>query len=170
MENNRPKYAFLMIDYEMPEIIKDLHNKIKKDELYIQDNDYGLEKETHVTLVACLDNDVKYEELKPYLSNLSDYKVILTDISVFECDDYDVLKCSAQSYKLYETNEKICDKFDTHSEHKEYKPHVTIAYLKSGMAHKYAKEILSPLVVLKPTAFHYSWWEGDENKSKTFKI
>ena len=73
--------------------------KIKKDELYIQDNDYGLEKETHVTLVACLDNDVKYEELKPYLSNLSDYKVILTDISVFECDDYDVLKCSAQSYE-----------------------------------------------------------------------
>ena len=108
--------------------------------------------------------------MKPYLSNLSDYKVILTDISVFECDDYDVLKCSAQSYKLYETNEKICDKFDTHSEHKEYKPHVTIAYLKSGMAHKYAKEILSPLVVLKPTAFHYSWWEGDECKSKTFKI
>ena len=36
--------------------------------------------------------------------------------------------------------------------------------------HKYAKEILSPLVVLKPTAFHYSWWEGDEHKSKTFKI
>ena len=35
---------------------------------------------------------------------------------------------------------------------------------------KYAKEILSPLVVLKPTAFHYSWWEGDESKSKTFKI
>ena len=28
MENNRPKHAFLMIDYEMPEIIKDLHNKI----------------------------------------------------------------------------------------------------------------------------------------------
>ena len=27
MENNRPKYAFLMIDYEMPEIIKDLHKK-----------------------------------------------------------------------------------------------------------------------------------------------
>lgn len=41
MENNRPKYAFLMIDYEMTEIIKDIHNKIKKDELYIQDNDYG---------------------------------------------------------------------------------------------------------------------------------
>ena len=36
--------------------------------------------------------------------------------------------------------------------------------------HKYAKEILSLLVVLKPTAFHYSWREGDEPKSKTFKI
>ena len=73
MENNRPKYAFLMIDYEMPEIIKDLHKKIKKEELYIKDNDYGLEKETHVTLVACLDNDVKFEELKPYLSK---YQII----------------------------------------------------------------------------------------------
>ena len=164
------KYAFLMIDYETPDLIKDLHKKIDNKELYIKDDEYGIEKETHVTLVACLENDVDVEELKKYLNKLEEYKIVLTDISKFENEDYDVLKCSAKSMKLNETNKKIRDKFTTHSTYKEYNPHVTIAYLKSGMADKYTKTPLSPLVVLKPKCFHYSWWEDDTPKSTTFNI
>lgn len=166
------KYAFLMIDYETPDIIKELHKKIKEEELYKQDTGYGTygrEFETHVTLVPCLENDVKIDDLKKYLRDLDDYQIVLTDISKFECEDYDVLKCNATSFILNETNSKIKDNFDTHSEHKEYKPHVTIAYMKHGMADKYLKEILEPLVVLKPKNFHYSWWENDEQKKKLFK-
>ena len=36
--------------------------------------------------------------------------------------------------KLHDTNRKICDKFKTFSEYDEYHPHMTIAYLKKGMA------------------------------------
>ena len=46
---------------------------------------------------------------------------------------------------------------------------MTIAYMKDGMAEKYCKEILTPLVKLTPINFHYSWWEDDELKQKTFK-
>ena len=65
------EYAFLMVEYETPKFIKDLQNSIKKEELYFEENsnDYGLEKESHVTLVPCLDNDVSLNELKKYLKN-----------------------------------------------------------------------------------------------------
>ena len=100
---NDKKYAFLMISFDTPEFVKDLQNKIPEDELYTDDNrphDYGLEKETHVTLVPCLDNDTKLNDIKKYLKEISRYKTILTNISLFKNDDYDVLKCDAQSVLL----------------------------------------------------------------------
>lgn len=162
-----------MVDFDTPTLIEDLQKKIPEEELYYEDDDhtnYGFEKETHVTLVACLDNDVTVEDLKPYLKKLSEYKVVLTDISKFDNEKFDVLKCSAKSFKLDETNKEICDNFKTHSEYKVYKPHVTIAYMKKGMADKYLKNDISPLVVLKPKNFTYSWWEGDDNKKEKFSL
>ena len=163
------EYAFLMINYDTPEIIKDIHNLLTDDEIYTEEGkEYGIEHETHVTLVPCLDNDVDLEELKKYLKDISEYDAILTDISKFECEDYDVLKCAAKSKTLYDTNKKIVKIFDTHSEYKEYQPHLTIAYMKHGMADKYLKKILPKLVQLKPKGFHFSYVNenGDEKDIK----
>ena len=168
MSNDARKYAFLMIDYEMPEFIKEIQNKIKEEELYVKDDEYGIEKESHVTLVPCLSNDVDLEKLKTYLDDLSNYKIFLTDISKFECEEFDVLKCRVSSLKLFETNEKIKKDYETFSEHKEYSPHLTIAYLKKGMADKYLKK-LDKYIVLKPKNFRFSHWENDKCISTTFK-
>ena len=160
------KYAFLMISFDTPEFVKDLQNKIPEDELYTDDNsphDYGLEKETHVTLVPCLDNDTKINDIKKYLKEISRYKTILTNISLFKNDDYDVLKCDAQSVLLKDTNKNITEEFPTHSEFKDYHPHLTIAYLKSGMGDKYVKDYLMPLVILEPKSFLYSFYDNKGN-------
>ena len=172
MDNKR--LAFLMVDFETPEFIKELQDKIPEDELYTDPNDkdftYGLEKETHVTLAACLDNDVDLEEIKKILLHVGDYSVMLTDISMFENEKYDVLKCNAASLNLYVTNKKILDKCPSHSEFKEYHPHVTIAYLKKGKAKKYTKDVLDKLVVLEPKNFNFSWFDKDgKQKHKTWK-
>ena len=92
-KNTNREYAFLMVEYETPKFIKDLQDSIKKEELYTEEDndDYGLEKESHVTLVPCLDNDINLDELKNFLKNISEYDIILTDISKFECENYDVL-------------------------------------------------------------------------------
>lgn len=164
------EYAFLMINYETPSLIKDLQKQVKDSELYVKDGKYGLEKETHVTLVPCLENDVNIDELKTLIEPLKKYEILLTNISKFECQDFDVLKCDVFSQLLFDTNKKIKDKYPTHSEHKEYHPHVTIAYLKKGMADKYLKDIITPLVVLKPTEFHFSWIDKEKGESdKYFK-
>ena len=164
------EYAFLMVEYETPKFIKDLQNSIKKEELYFEENsnDYGLEKESHVTLVPCLDNDVSLNELKKYLKNISDYDIILTDISKFECEKFDVLKCAVKSKALKDTNKEILKHFDSHSEFKDYTPHLTIAYMQHGMADKYTKNILDKLVHLKPKNFHFSYVENGKDKDIRF--
>lgn len=170
-DNTTRKYAFLMVDYETNSFIEGIQDKIKKDELYIEEdnNDYGLEKESHVTIVPCLDNDVDLDKLKTYLDELSKYDIVLTDLSKFECDKFDVLKCSVKSNELHKTNAKIVKDFDTHSEYKEYQPHLTIAYMKHGMADKYLEKILPKLIHLKPKKFHFSY--VDENgKEKQVKF
>lgn len=164
------KYAFLMIDYNTPDFIKDLHKDIKQEEIFDDDsNDYGLEKESHVTLVPCLDNETDLEKLKSYLKDLSEYKAVLTDISKFECEDYDVLKCNVVSQNLNETNKNILKDFESYSEYKDnYHPHLTVAYMKKGMADKYLRKTLDKYIVLNPQNFRFSWYEDNNRKTKKF--
>jgi hypothetical protein len=165
-KNTNREYAFLMVEYETPDFIQNLHKSLPKNELYVENdnNDYGIEEESHVTLVPCLDNDIDLTELKKYLKKLSDYKIVLTDISKFECDNFDVLKCNVNSKALKDTNKEICKRFNTHSEFKDYKPHMTIAYMKHGMADKYLKNILDKMIFLKPKNFHFSFVDKNGNE------
>ena len=169
-KNTNREYAFLMVDYETPSIIKDLQKKIPSRELYTdEDNeDYGLEKQSHVTLVPCLDNDIDIDKLKSYLKPINEYNIVLTDISKFECEEFDVLKCAVKSKALKDTNKEIVDKFETHSEYKDYNPHMTIAYMKKGMADKYLKKILDKLILLKAKNFNFSYFDGNKDKNITF--
>ena len=169
-KNTNREYAFLMVDYETPSIIKDLQKKIPSRELYTEEDneDYGLEKQSHVTLVPCLDNDIDIDKLKSYLKPINEYDIVLTDISKFECEEFDVLKCAVKSKALKDTNKEIVDKFETHSEYKDYNPHMTIAYMKKGMADKYLKKILDKLILLKAKNFNFSYFDGDKDKNITF--
>lgn len=170
-KTDEAKYAFLMIDYKTPEFIKEIKSKIKADELYTEEDndDYGIEKRSHVTIVPCLENNININELKKYLDNIDEYGIILGDISKFENDKFDVLKCSVISRKLQETNKKIVSKFKTHSEYKEYKPHLTIAYMKHGMADKYLMNHLNKVIYLEPKNFNFSYYD-ENNKHKNLKL
>lgn len=171
MKNNT-NYAFLMVDYKMPDFIRNIQDKIRDEELYLEDDgdySYGLEKETHVTLVPCLDNDVDLEKIKGFLGNIEDYGIVLTDISKFENENYDVLKCAVKSSALLNTNKMICQNFETHSNYGAYNPHLTIAYMKCGMADKYAKNILPKLIYLEPTNFSFSYYDKD-GKNQVIKF
>lgn len=154
------KYAFLMIDYETPSFVKDIHSQLIDEDLYIgEDGDNGVELESHVTLAPCLDNDISIEELKKHLLPLNKYQILLNNISMFNNELYDVLKCDVQCDFLHNTNQKLKTMYQMHTEYSDYHPHLTIAYLKKGIGEKFIKDILSPLVVLKPKQFHYSFYD-----------
>lgn len=168
----KEKYAFLMIDYEMPEIIRSLHDEIPDEELYLNEeypNDYGREMKTHLTLVPCLPNDCDINMIKSMLRPLSEYAILLTNVSAFENDEYDVLKCDAASDIVTGTNKRICDVLPTFTEYKDYHPHVTVAYMKPGLSGRYHKDVILPLVVLKPKNFVFSYYdENDKNQKIIF--
>lgn len=171
MEN---KYAFLMVNYETPVYIKDIQRKIKKEDLYVPENPekgfgYGLEVETHVTVAPCLDNDVSPNDIKMLLYPLKDYTIMLSDVSVFENDEYDVLKCSVICPNLYATNKRISKHFELHTEFKEYNPHITIAYVKKGTCREFLKRIISKQVFCEPVNFSWGYFDGDDYVKKTWK-
>ena len=162
-----------MIDYEMPDFIKKIQQSIPESELYRSDdpNDtwqYGLETETHVTVAACLDNNVDLSELKKHLKPLEFYKLMVTDVSVFKNNDFDVLKCSVSCDSLFETNEDISKNFELHTEFKTYHPHITIAYMRKGTADRYIQNIIKEPVFIYPKNFSFSWFEGEMQKSVKF--
>lgn len=167
------KYAYLMVDFQTPDYIKDIQKSIQDYELY-KPNDpdspftYGLETETHVTLAACLDNDIDIEGLKQHLLPLGDYKTMLSDISVFSNDNYDVLKCGVSCQALHTTNAEIKSNYTLHTEFTTYHPHITIAYMNKGYADKYKKSIITKQVFLTPLCFSFGYFDGDEYKKITW--
>lgn len=169
------EYACIMLDYNMPEFIKELQKKIPEDEIYFgtdeekKNNTYGIEKESHITIVYGLDNSVKYDEIKPYLFDVNDYKTILVNISTFDCDDYDVLKVTAKCPKALESNKLIMENFDVTTTYPDFKPHMTIAYLKKGEGEKYKKNILDKIDTIKPYRFNYSYSLDGKNKNEFYK-
>ena len=162
--DNGEKYAYLMIKYDMPDIIKGIQQDIREDELFTDPDNpdsYGMVGDTHLTLVACMPNDVGLDMIKSMVRPIYDYPILLMNVSTFENDRYDVLKCDAVSDVIMDTNRKICDVIPTFSEYKEYNPHVTIAYLKKGAGKRHLKEVLLPLVVMKPSYFMLSSYDED---------
>lgn len=166
MDNN--KYAFLMIRFNTPDFIKNIQDELSDDDLYSNDDDnrsgYGIETDTHITLVPCLDNDVDLNDIAHMLEPLDKYQTILTNVSCFEKPKYQVLKCDAKSVPLFNTNKLITDKYPTHSDYKEYLPHVTIAYVKNGIADKFIKNPLDKLIILEPKEFWFSYYDKNGNE------
>lgn len=165
------EYAFLMLTYNMPDFIKELQAKIPQEELYVggegEQDRYGLEKDSHISVLPCLSNNTKLTELIPELPELSTLGTNLVNISVFECDDYDVLKADVVfDSPIKALNEELVKRFKTHSQY-EFHPHMTIAYMQKGKAAQYAQELNEPVYVI-PNSYAYSFWAKDKMKEIYF--
>ncbi len=169
------EYACIMLDYKMPEFIKEIQKKIPEEDIYFGSEDdrsknmFGLENECHITIVYGLNNDVEFKNIEPYLFQLNEYKTILTDISTFENKNFDVLKVTAKCPKAFESNKLIMNNFDVHTDYPDYNPHMTIAYMKKGKADKYKKKILDKIDTIKPCGFNYSYHRDGEDKNEHHK-
>lgn len=162
-------YNCIMLDYEFPYMDK-IHAKIEKNDVYlgktkedIENDVYGLEKNCHVTLLYGIHPDVTFDSIKKYLCPLNGYKTILANLSLFKNDDYDVLKIDAKCPKLNETNHKLCDNVSYTSTYNDYKPHMTVAYLKHGVGDKYVRPMMDKIYELTPVCFNYSTFDDQGN-------
>lgn len=162
-EGSAPRsYSCLMLDCSsLFEHMAELHDQIDPADVYDDEPGHGIEKEVHCT---CL-YGIHTQSLKDIrdLINLPVINYIIGKVSLFKNDKYDVLKFDIDSKDLHRLNKELCDKLEFTNNYKDYKPHITIAYLKVGTGEKYLKNS-SDLVGKKFTSNKYIFSDKLSNK------
>ena len=135
------KYGCLMLGADVPNW-KERISIVNKEDLYTKDDDYGYEKEPHVTIVYGFHEDeIDKEEIYQEMENLKSVNVSIDTISIFECDDYDVVKFEVPITSEIKTYRKTFMKFPNTQTQSNYNPHMTIAYVKKGEGKKYSQKV-----------------------------
>lgn len=152
-ENDKHKFnKCLMVYYEPLDEIIEIQKGIKKEDLS-NDEYKSLETEQHTTILYGLRDDVSVDDLKGLVLPINEYETICYGSSLFENEKFDVLKMTAHNDNLFKTNKKIRENCEYKNDYPVYKPHITIAYLKSGRGKKYVEEKFKKKIIMKPLKF-----------------
>ena len=165
-ENNQKyPYACAML-YFGGDDMKALHNQITPEDLYVEDDGYGVESEPHCTLLYGLhDNEVTPEQVEEVLKKRSYSPCTAHNLSLFENPKYDVLKYDIDGENLHETNEDL-KQFPFTSDYPDYHPHMTVAYLKPGKGKEYTDKLGGLYNELKMVPQHVIYSRADGSKHK----
>jgi len=149
------------VSKEILDKMTNFQKDIPEEELFVKkegDWSYGLEDEIHVTVkwgIHTLDPD----EVKKALEGQKSGSAKLAEVSIFDNDEYDVLKVDVISPDLRRLNKAVSDNLEVTDTHPDYKPHLTIAYLKKGEGKKYVGD----------KAFEDAEWDFDVVNFKNAK-
>lgn len=164
-ENNRTKYSYGCVMLQAPiKEMKDFQLRIEDEDLH----EYGKEKDPHVTILYGIhDDETSLDEIKALFSKLGkqEIEISLTEINLFENEEYDVVKINIESVDLHFLNKEL-RKLPHTSSFPDYKPHMTIAYVKPGTGKKYVEKFEKQLFY-KFNRIEYSMADGTK---KYFEI
>lgn len=133
------EHKFSTTQFNLP---KSLSKKIKAFADAIPDEDLaddGREAEPHITVRYGLHTG-NAEDVQRVLAGQEPVVVTLGKTSLFESDEYDVVKVSVEGAGLVALNELLGSNLENTQTHSGYQPHATIAYVKSGAGSKYADD------------------------------
>lgn len=100
--------------------------------------DYAMETYPHITVVYGIDVTTDVALLRDIVKNRPAYYQ-LTQLGLFENDEYDILKFDILSTDLRILNQVIQSKVPVVSTYPAYHPHLTIAYLPKGTGQDYVR-------------------------------
>ena len=138
-ETFKEAYDFSSVQIQIPE---DLANEIYQWGLdNIPDTDLcptekGRETDIHITLKYGLHN-FDFTEVRNILGGKGPINIELGPMSLFNSDNYDVLKIDIISSDLHRLNKQICKGMEYTDTFPKYKPHLTLAYLNKGAGDKF---------------------------------
>lgn len=164
LTEEKRSYGCVMLFFDFPEM-STLHNIIKpQDILHKEDDDsFGLEDEPHTTLLYGLHDEVSLQDVTEILDEYAYSTCMASNISLFENEEFDVLKFDVTGEYLHETNGDLQTLPHT-STYPDYHPHLTIGYLKPGKGKQYVKEIGNVEYWLAPQYAVFS--QPDDTKTK----
>lgn len=133
--SNDYSWVFIKLSSEIKSLLPDIWKQFDEDDLFKGEADDGIEKDPHVTVkYGLFTNDVK--DIKECLKDGKGGKVRLGSSSIFECEDYDVVKITVTSDALNKLHERL-NTLPHEDKFMDYKAHATLAYVKSGCGKKY---------------------------------
>lgn len=165
-KSNLESYGCVMLDVGID--LSQYQNIIEEDDLF-NDGEYsGKVDDPHVTLLYGLTESHDLKEIEKVIFNESFDSIVLDDIIVFENDERDVLVFEVEKTpNLVNANKSLRDNLEYYNEYPEYKPHVTICYVKAGLGKTYREQIIKSLkesfpVKCKISGLFYSDISGKE--------
>ena len=108
---------------------------IDNNKLYIDPKDasYGRIKDIHITVLYGIENENIPEELRNIVQKYLPLEIKTGLMNKFESDEYDVILVEVEvSDKLKKMRNEIEKEIPNQNEYREYKPHITVAYVKPG--------------------------------------
>lgn len=121
-----------MIPEEVAKTLVEFGKKIIPDEdLYIKDGEFGRETESHITIRYGFTKDLTELEIRSVLDNQAEFTVKFFKLDKFESEEFDVIILRCESpiiQKWYE----LLSMYPNEETFKDYKQHLTIAYVKKG--------------------------------------
>lgn len=159
------------------DIVDKIHHysmKIPEEDLYIEEDDdsYGREQEPHITVRYGMDT-VDPEDLTEAFRDFGPVMFKLGLVSIFETKEYDVIKIDVQSEDLHELNRRVGEVVELPGEtYPDYKPHVTVAYVKSGLGKDYkgsdefeeTKDWVTSVILMTRNGKKYEMSLGESNE------
>jgi 2'-5' RNA ligase len=160
--------AMLLLPEDISEEISNWGaSHINDEEIYGQEGK-GRDGSPHVTLqngIMCEDSS----ELEKLFSQLPGMEAELGPIGVFRQDDkdYDVIHIEVICDDLHAANAMVSDLLEVNNPHPDYKPHVTLAYVKRGAGSRFEglKDFVGRKVPLSKLAI-----DGPDIESKTLDL
>lgn len=159
-------YGCVMLDFDFQEL-EHIHSLIDEAHVYNEDG-FGLEKDAHVTLLYGLHDSVTPHSVENVINGLSFGLCTLQKPSLFYADDYEVLKFDVVGEGLHTANEALKG-FPYTSNFNEYKPHLTIGYMRRGIGEKYCNILTQSgqdVYHIVPTHASFSEPNGKKHKMK----
>lgn len=155
-------YACLMLDCrDFQPYLKKIQRSIDPNDVYDDEEGHGLENDPHITVLYGI-HEQDPESVKDQL-DLGPAKYILKDLSLFENEKFDVLKCTVESPDLHDYNNQCRERLEYTSSFPDYVPHLTVAYLLPGTGKKYLK-LESEAFGKEKVSNKYTFSDKDSNK------
>lgn len=146
-EDRKYEYSGVLAKLDIP-FWDEVLEQINDDELYDPD-ELGKEDETHCTVLYGIDDpNISADDIKELTKNVEPFPIYLSSISIFDNEEFDVLKFDVESDELHGLHNMIADNTPHEKLYPKYHPHVTIAYLKKGEGEKYTKNLKKPIKLL----------------------
>jgi len=161
----RDYYGCVMMDTKIDDWEEQHLAGIDEDDVHIKplDDSYGLEKDPHITVLFGIHEDqVDSETIKEVIKhNMKPVTVDIDEVDFFPGEEYDVVKYNVPVTDELLKYRELFSKFPNTQTFPEYKPHMTIAYVKPGMGKKYKRKLREPFQVTFTKGTYSDHPEGD---------